>query len=206
MHLAPKSKFKAANQELPFINPSSRVKETGSLKSGNTYPWWGDSLGTNGTFTTYSKFGEVPPNFNYGFFPSNAFGDIPPNFNYGLFPDNAFGEKKQLGWVKKGDNYIEIYKFKGMTGRRYKNKTKVPKNKKLIKANAFGVNFVGDKINPSNKTNYQYYQWANNAGTPTLAQMNKIQSDTAAYTYPLGKNMKNNAWWGGDSALTGMGF
>lgn len=193
MHLAPKGKPKAANKELPFLNPSSRFKETGSLQSGNTYPWWGDSLGTNGMFTTYSSFGEIPPNFNYGLFPSNEFG----NTSKTMAP--KFGEKKQLGWVKKGDNYTEVYKFKGMTGRRYADKTKVPKNKKLTKANAFG-------INPSNKTDYQYYQWANNAGTPTTDQMSKIQSDTAAYNYPLGKGMKNNAWWGGDSALTGMGF
>ncbi len=39
-------------------------------------------------------------------------------------------------------------------------------------------------INPANLTNYQYQQWATNAATPSLKQLDKI-AGTATYSYPL---------------------
>lgn len=68
---------------------------------------------------------------------------------------------------------------------------------------AFGRSGLGFR-NP-NKFNYQLYQQANNVATPSVSQMNRSGSGTAAYDYPMKSGMSNYAYYKGKQH-SGYGF
>jgi hypothetical protein len=63
----------------------------------------------------------------------------------------------------------------------------------------------GRLINPANRLNYQYQQYATNVGTPTRRQMNDL-SGTPAYAYPMRNGARNFGWYSRDANLDGYGF
>lgn len=69
----------------------------------------------------------------------------------------------------------------------------------------FGKVRFGRVVNPANRLNYQYQQYATNVGTPTVNQMNMI-SNVPVYAYPLRSGMSNSAWYVPNQNFGGYGF
>lgn len=73
---------------------------------------------------------------------------------------------------------------------------------RALRRNQFG-NVQKSSINPANKFNYEIQQYATNASTPTIEQLEKIQQ-TAAYDYPTNKS--NQSWFYSKNNNDGYGF
>lgn len=69
----------------------------------------------------------------------------------------------------------------------------------------FGKSRFGRVVNPANRLNYQYQQYATNVGTPTVGQMGMI-SNVPAYSYPVRSGMSNSAWYVPKQNFGGYGF
>lgn len=135
--------------------------------------------------------------------------------------------KKKIGWTKKGKRYVKVYKFKGLKGKRYSNKRKIGKGKRVYKKKPKSMRkkrrttkkrltnkkimnkiydkmFFGNKtINPSVGANYSYDQWQTNVGTPTAKQMER-SAGTPVYSFPSSR--MNFRSYNSTNNTTGMGF
>jgi len=69
-----------------------------------------------------------------------------------------------------------------------------------MKRNSFGMS-----VNPANRVNYQYEQYATNAGTPTIDQMRNV-AHVPTYGYPMQSGMSNLTTYNVKNNLSGMGF
>jgi hypothetical protein len=90
---------------------------------------------------------------------------------------------------------------KKITKKPTKKITKKP-TKKITKKVSFGYKSIA----PTNKLNYQIYQYSNNASTPTLNQLNNISSTNTAYSYPIQRGMSNMRSFVPTNNTSGYGF
>ena len=312
--LAPQGGYKYSGTELGLINPASTMYE---LRTGNSYPWLGKSSTGRGVAPTPNilgrssfgakakgkkvvgytlKKGRVVTVYKFKGMVGKRYYDkkkVPSTKKvYKRKSDvkkkktitrkpvakKTTTGKKLVGYTLKGGGVVSVYKFNGLAGKRYSDGTKIPKGKKVALKKSgvskkrkssktistyymfydrdgvekrrkyinecincskntnstdcygntncywnnnnrcvkrYGKIYQGPKrkdskfgsgvINPANRTNYALYQYANNAATPSLKDVNRL-SGVSTYSYPVSSKMDNYSNWDSKVNLSGMGF
>lgn len=156
--LAPR-KVGAANQELAYVSPYSKINvlRTGTTTQGGYYPWYGDSSSGMGV-PYYNKIGAFMPTSRFGV--SSSFGKKKPK-------RKSVPTKKHTGWCIKKKRVVKVYKVKGLSGKRYYDKKKVPKRTRCYKTKREAQNAKGTRKRKYSKKTGKYYYVYNydNLGT-----------------------------------------
>ena len=111
--LARQGGFKYANTELGRLSPYASIYE---LKTGNRYPWLGASSTGLGVTPTKNQLGVV-----------SKFGRKRRRRK------STPKKKKHVGYTLKKGRVVKVYKIAGLKGRRYSNRNKLPKGKRVYK-------------------------------------------------------------------------
>ncbi len=135
-------KLHAANQELAYTSPYSgiNVLRTGTATQGGYYPWYGDTPSGIGV-PYYDGRGAFRPINTPGArgMRSSQFGKKKPSRK------KQTPTKKHTGWCIKKRRVVKVYKIKGLSGKRYYDKKKVPKRTRCYKTKREAQNAKGTR-------------------------------------------------------------
>lgn len=196
--LARQGGYQAANMALPKLSPYASMYE---LNTGDVYPW----LGQGGVKQTSDGmgvgFGARPYDYTvrngrivkvYRKKAGRAYDYTVRNGRIvKVYRKKAKKRskrkskkvsKKKIGYTLKKNRIVLVYKFKGLSGKRYSNKRKLAKGKKVYKKKSqvkqtrkrTRKSRFGGSINPAIGANYLLNQYATNSATPNLTQLERL--------------------------------